>query len=505
MQQLPLIFKTMSTRGKVAAVAGLVGALVVFVLLARIATAPSYETMLTGVDPAEAGKITAALDEKGLAYKLENGGTALAVQPAQAAQARIALAEQGLGGGAKSQPGFELFDEQKLGTSDFQQQVNYQRALEGEIANTIEGVDGVSGAQVQLVLPEEELFAEDRRPATAAVLLSGASGGLDPGAVRGMAQLVSSSVEGLALDKVTITDGAGQLLWPREGGADGGFGGSTSKLAAEQRRDQSMESRLNAMLATTLGPGKAQVQVSSQLNVDKAKERVLDYADEGVALREKTEDERLQGTGARAGGRAGADGNIPGYAAGAAGGGDSNYRRNSDETDFGVDKTVRDREIAPGAVERQSVSVLVDTSVPAAVVTDLEAAMSTAAGVDAQRGDTITVTQVPFARPEAPKPEPAMAGMMGYAKWVALGLAALLFLFLVVRGLRKREREALGEPLWLREVDGPQSLAALEAQATVALPAPRANASRQRAEHLAASEPEKVAQQLRQWMHGEEN
>ena len=111
MQNLSLILKNMSTRARVTAGVGLVAALVVFVLLARLATTPSYETLMTGVDPAEAGKVTRALDEQGIQYQLENGGTAVAVQPAQAAQARIALAEQGLGGGGTSgKPGFELFD-----------------------------------------------------------------------------------------------------------------------------------------------------------------------------------------------------------------------------------------------------------------------------------------------------------------------------------------------------------------------------------------------------------
>src|SRR3954463_6065237 len=129
-----------------------------------MATAPSYSTLMTGMDPAQTGKVTDALTEKGLKFELQNGGTADAVLPAETAQARIALAEQGVVGSGKSQPGFELFDKQKMGTSDFQQQVNYQRALEGEIAGTIEQVNGVSGAKVQLVLPDDQLFAEDRKP-----------------------------------------------------------------------------------------------------------------------------------------------------------------------------------------------------------------------------------------------------------------------------------------------------------------------------------------------------
>src|SRR3712207_5423005 len=165
----------MSTKAKIGLPARVVGTPIGLVLLSRMPTQPPYETLVPGIEPAEAGKVTRALDEQGVAYQLQNGGTALAVQPDQAAQARIALAEQGLSGGKSGQPGFELFDKQKMGTSDFQQQVNYQRALEGEIAKTIEQVQGVSGAQVQLVLPEEQLFAEDSKPATAAVLLSGGS------------------------------------------------------------------------------------------------------------------------------------------------------------------------------------------------------------------------------------------------------------------------------------------------------------------------------------------
>src|ERR671914_913688 len=145
---------------------------IAFVML-KIATAPSYALIASGLDPAQTGKVTAALDEQGIAYELRNNGTALAVEKAQVAQARVALAGQGvsLDAGSGGQ-GFELFDEQKLGASEFQQQVTYQRALEGEIARTISGVQGVSGPQVQLVLPEDDLFADTATPATAAVMLA---------------------------------------------------------------------------------------------------------------------------------------------------------------------------------------------------------------------------------------------------------------------------------------------------------------------------------------------
>ena len=188
-------------------------------MLFRLASAPSYTTLQAGVDPAKTGKITAALDQAGVSYKLENNGTAIAVVSGQESKARVALAGQGLAAGG-SQPGYELLDKQKLGSSTFQQQIAYQRALEGQIAQTIGQIDGISGAQVQLTLPKDDLFADEKQPATAAVLLSADSATLDPAAIRGVASLVSSSVPNLKPANVTITDASGSMLWPQGDGGD---------------------------------------------------------------------------------------------------------------------------------------------------------------------------------------------------------------------------------------------------------------------------------------------
>ena len=128
---------------------------------------------MTGIQPNQSDKITQALADRGVSYQLENNGTALAVEKSQVGDARVALANAGVNAGSGTQPGMELLDSQKLGASDFQQRVTYQRALEGEIANTIGQINGVNGAQVQLTLPEDKLFSDDSNPATAAVLLSG--------------------------------------------------------------------------------------------------------------------------------------------------------------------------------------------------------------------------------------------------------------------------------------------------------------------------------------------
>ena len=126
-------------------------------LMLKLATAPAYATLASGLDPSQTGKVTAALDTAGISYKLGANGTALSVDSSQMAQARIALAGGGVSLSGGSQPGFELFDKSKLGASQFQQQVTYQRALEGQLANTIDGVQGVQNATVQLVLPPAPL------------------------------------------------------------------------------------------------------------------------------------------------------------------------------------------------------------------------------------------------------------------------------------------------------------------------------------------------------------
>src|SRR3954454_13893831 len=240
--KLPQLFAAMPTRAKAGLAGGAVLVFIVGFLLLRMAGAPSYTVLASGLDPADSGKITTALDDQAIPYELQANGTTVAVEKSAGGKARIALPTAGVSAGASGGgPGFELFDEQKLGASDFQQQMTYQRALEGEITRTINSVSGVSGAQVQLVLPEDDLFADTASAPTAAVLLEGPGDALEPGAVRGIAQLVSSSVKGLKSDAVTITDGTGTLLWPTGDGAGGGSG-ATTKQAAEARYSAALES-----------------------------------------------------------------------------------------------------------------------------------------------------------------------------------------------------------------------------------------------------------------------
>ncbi len=490
----------LSTRGWLVAGGATIGGILIIYLFMHMISAPSYSTLMTGIEPAQTSKMTAALSAKGIPYELQNNGTALAVQSNKVAQARVALASAGMLGDG-SQPGFSLFEKTSLGESNFQQQVTYQRALQGQLEQTIDQIQGVSGSQVELVLPsaQSQVFAESQQPSSAAVLLT-TSGALEPSSVRGIAHLVASSVPGLKLNQVTITEGSGQLLWPAQG-SEGGEGEGASKQAEQTRYDQQAAAGIEAMLAQTLGPGKAQVQVYANLDVNKTTEEQLKYGKQGVPLQQSKNIETLTGSGAGAGGGAGA-GAIPTYAA--TSGGKSNYKHEVTNTTLGVEKTVIHSTDAPGTVTDEHVSVLLDNSVPASEVPAINSAVTNAAGLEPKRGDTIYIGRMAFAK-TATAAASSSSSMMGYAKDALLGIGAIVFLFFTTRFLRKRERESIDhEPVWLSELQMPVPLSELEREAASADHEPNLVASgspaRQRVEELASSSPDTVAKQLRSWM-----
>ncbi len=499
------LLQSMTMRQRLVLGGSIAGVLIVAFLLLKLASAPSYSLIATGLDPAKTGQMTAALDAQGITYELRNNGTALAVDSNSTAQAQIALADAGLStSGSSSSDGLSAVTDLKMGASTFQQQIAYQQGLEQTIEDTLNNVQGVSGAQVQLTLQQDQLFADEAKPATAAVLLGGASGTLDAAAVKGMANLVANSVQGLKTENVTITDSTGAMLWPA---GDGSVSGALSKQAAEARYDAQLEAQLNALVARTIGPGKGLVQVNANLNVDDTSVEKLEYAKKGSPVKTTTQNEKLKGTGGGGGATAGAQSNVPGYAAaGGAAGGKSDYSNKQKTVDQVFGKTVTRTKVAPGAVVRQTVGLSVDKSVPAADVKALQAAVASAAGIDTQRGDTLSVSQMAFAPQSAAAtasggPLPS-GGLFGYAKYALLGLAALLFLLFVTRQLRRRENDVLADPAWLRQLEAPTPIAQLQ---DVDAPTPslivQTNPRKKQIEEVVTKEPERVAVALRTWMN----
>ena len=256
------------------------------------------------------------------------------------------------------------------------------------------------------------------------------------------------------------------------------------------------------MLAQTLGPGKAQVQVYANLNVNKTTEEALTYGKKGVPLQESKNTETLTGSGSGGAGGAAGTVSVPTYATSS--GGKSNYKHEVTNKTLGVDKTVTHSTVAPGTVTNEHVSVLLDKSVPASEVSAIRSAVSNAAGIEGKRGDTLYIGRMAFAKLPTAATESG-GGMIGYAKYAILGLASLLFLFFTTRFLRKRESEEIDhEPIWLSELQLPVPLSELERETggreQSAEPVAIGSPARRQVEELASSNPDRIAQQLRTWM-----
>ena len=497
---------SLEPRGQLTLVGSVLAVVALAFVLFHFASKPSYTVLVTGVNPADSADVAQALDAQGIGYRLVNGGTQVDVVKGQESEAKAALASQGLPSGGHV--GLEIFDKQALGATDFQQKVNYQRALEGEIARTIEGMDGISHADVQLVLPTDTLFTEDGNKASAAVMLT-TSGLLDAATVKAIAHLVGSSVQGLDPKSVTITDNNGSLLWP---GPESGVS-ATTKLAAEQQYAAQLSAQANAFLATTLGPDKAQARVHAVLDVDQVSQDSVTYAGKGTPLQSQSESEQLtsQGTGAPAG-AAGTATNIPGYAQATTGSGNSDYQSKKATTQFGVDQTKTHVVKAPGTVQQLDLAILFDESIPADQQIDLRNAVAALVGIDAKRGDTVETAALKFAPPpkvETPKAGPAavLANPLGLLKWVVVGLGSIVFLFLMRRSLKKREGEGIApEPTWLRQIEGAVSVAQLGPGGSLAverLPDPvreQRELAKNEVEEIVKKEPDRVAAQVGQWI-----
>lgn len=503
-------WKSIEPRGQLTMVVSFLLIAVTAYFLFNYATQPSYTTLQTGLSPTQTNRVTQALAGAGVAYKVSNGGTEVSVVSNQVSAAQVALGTAGVGPG--SQPGLANFTKTSLGTTNAQQQAMYQLGLQGDIERQIESITGVSTAQVQIVLPTDTLFADQSSQATASVLLTTDST-FDPGAVAGIAHMVASGVQGLSADKVTITDQTGTLLWPNGASGTGVVGGATQKLAVQQSYDSTLAAQVDAMLAQALGPNKAQAQVSSDLNMDQVSQDSVAYDGKSVPLTTQATKEQLQSANGSTSGVAGVGGNVPPIYTGGSGknGAGTVYLNTGNNTTWGANKTISHTVVAPGAVNQLHVALLFDSSVPAKAQKALQATVGTMVGLTPTRGDTISMASVPFQKTAATAAASAgplaMVGVsspMALVRDALIVIAALVFLFLIRRNLKKRESEPrFAEPTWLREISQATPLAALESGASM-IPSPNAQRHElmtKEAEEIVRRQPEHVALQVQQWMN----
>jgi flagellar M-ring protein FliF len=380
--------------------------------------------------------------------------------------------------------------------------------VEQQLDQTIESMNGISSAQVELAIPDPTatLFTGSNTQASGSVLLN-TNTALSSTAVKAIAQEVAGAVSGLNVDRVTITDQDGDLLWPDNTGA--GASALTAAQSADNAYDTQKAEAADAYLAATVGPGKALVMVSAVLNTNQQTVSSVNYAKKGTPLSSSVTTETLTGTGATPT-AAGTTATQVASVAGSTNNGNSNYKSTTSNTTLGVDKTVSQSTIAPGTLTRQSISVLVNKNVPASEVPAIEKAVENSLGYVSGR-DSISTGSVAFPALTPAGGSSPTSAMMGDVKYVVIGLGAMAFLFFMRRGLRRSESEQFaGSPTWLRELEAPRSLSELEERSrmveletgtvNVARLRSPVNVARQQVEELVDRDPQRVAAQVRQWM-----
>ena len=420
----------------------------------RWASAPSYTVLFSDLDAKSASSVVEKLKAEGVPHKLASEGSAVLVPTDKVYDLRLSLSAAGLPAGGTV--GYELLDKHGLTTSEFTPRVDYQRAVEGELARTLMTLDGVDSASVHLAVPEERLFTDDKEPTRASVLLK-TSTALGDDSVQSIVNLVASSVPNLAPADVTVADTSGRVL-SSAGTTSGAASTRQIELADQYQRQLSADA--SAMLSQVFGPGHAVVRVSAELNFDETERSTETYAQgETKVLKEQTASEKFTGSGAPPGGTLG----VTGAPASTTGTG-NNYEKNDTSREYGVDRVVETAKVAPGKVQRLSAAVVLDGSAePVPPADKVEKLVGAALGIDPERGDTIVVDTISFDQTVAKAAKEAEAKAAGkestgkildYVRTGVGALALLLVLFFLIRGLKQKKTDVA-----LPEI-GPGSVAA---------------------------------------------
>ncbi|MFZ5861443.1 MAG: flagellar basal-body MS-ring/collar protein FliF [Nitrospirota bacterium] len=419
---------------------------------------PNLQVLYTNLSTDDAGAVTAKLRESRVPYELSADGTAVFVPGDKVHELRMQLATDGLpqGGGV----GFELFDRTSLGTTEFVQKLNYRRALQGELARTIGQFVEILSARVHLVVPERALFADQREPSRASVVVTLRPGKqLSASQVQGIVHLVASSVEGLTPTAVTVVDSHGQMLSRSSGGSDQDTA-SAGQLDFQRGLEKTIETKVQTMLERVVGAGKAVVRVSSVLDLRKVEftEEKFDPDTQVVRSEQRTQESRTDSsTAGTPSGIPGVLSNVPPATPGAeSGGGSQNASSKRNEViNYEISKTVS-RIVEPtGTIKQLSVAVLVDGTYeappdgadgPGKYVPRSEEEMGKltelvkkAMGFSDARQDQVEVLNVPFETGaltdggEAPsEAESSLAQFVPYARYgTGLALALIVVLFVI--------------------------------------------------------------------------
>jgi flagellar M-ring protein FliF len=520
------------------------------------ASKPSYVPLFSNLSSSDAAAITQKLSANKIPYQLGENGEQILVPQNDVYQQRLDMAAAGLP--SSGSEGYSLLDTAGVTTSEFQQQVEYQQAVSDELQQTIESINGVQSAQVNVVIPQESLFATNAASPSASVLVS-----LQPGTslsaeqVQAVVHLVASSIEGLSPDGVTVVDQSGDVLKaPGSGSANVAAG--TMDQQETQSYDQSLDNSLQDMLATVLGPGNAVVQASAQLNFDQTQVSSQIYNPDHQApipVSQANSKETYMGSAAGTaaagvlGGTTLPTSSAPGAAqptttttaktaktakAGAAtttttlasAGAASAVTTVPSYTQVGssqqnvVSEVTKTINSAPGALQRLTIAVAVNNSVKGVSQSEIKSLVSEAAGLEPSRGDSIQVAFVPFdqtatkqaaAQAKAVASATAKTAMLGEARDGLVVLAVIGLLVFALRRITKTTRAPLAlppgyEPLELEAGEAYESdmtmalpVAVGDVPAFASAPAP-VQAEVAQIGHMIEQEPQRIAEMLRAWL-----
>jgi flagellar M-ring protein FliF len=552
LKRLISLWEALRPRQRALVAAGAVAAGLALYALVAWNRERGFEPLYMGLAPEDAGAVTAKLREANVDYRLRDGGATVLVKAGQVAEMRLRMAASGLP--ASGRLGFELFDQANFGASEFTEQVNYHRALEGELERSVMSLREVERARVHVTLPKESLYLEARQPAKASILVK-----LRPGArlsaanIAAVTHLAASAVPGLQAAQVTVLDTEGNLLnRPRAAGLDDGGPASEAVLEYRQAVERDAHAKAVATLEPLLGAEHFRVAVSAEFDPTSGEESEEIFDPSRSVMLSSQVSEDLPATAAGAG-VPGTASNLPRATAAQAGAAAAvtNYGRRTESTTFQTSRRVRHTKLGQGRLKRLSLSVLVDHTLryeqgqpvvepPAPeklqVIKELVAA---AVGMDAARGDQLVVEAFPFEATLAAKPlaldvpaagaEPRTApewltrwaGGMRPAVLAAAGAGAAL-----TAGAggwwwwRRRKRRAGAHVQMGQQLPSPAAAAEREIQARLAeqqrqeaeamlalkLPAVTTKKTDVLTKHIAAEvkkDPAAMAQVVRSWLHGE--
>lgn len=525
------------------AMAAVIALAIVLLLWAR---QPEYRVLYNNLSDQDGGEVVAQLKQMNIPYHLSESGSAITVPADSVREVRMQLAQQGLPRGGAV--GFELLDQEKFGISQFSEQVNYQRALEGELSRTIESLGTVRSARVHLAIPKPSLFMREKKTPTASVTLSLMPGrALDNGQVNAITWMVASAVPELPAGNVTVVDQSGRLL-SQNGGDAQSLNASQLKFTSEIESEY--QRRIQSILAPVVGSANVHAQVTAQLDFDTKEQTLENYkpnADkpENMAIRSRQSSSSEQGGSQTIGGVPGALSNQPtpaaradiekpapagaqkaagktaGSATATAQGASGNYSQHKDDiTNYEVDRTLTHIKARTGEIKRLSVAVVVNylpdaKGKPAALtkkrLDEITALVRESMGFSEARGDTLNVVNAPFTQDDGDVQPPLWQRPEFISLMMTIGryLLVLIVLWLIWRKalkpmwMRQQElfRERINADLEAEKVRQQRKKESDEASARAQLDA---EMNTQHLRDIADQDPRIIALVLRQWLAKEQ-